>query len=257
MPIPGVSFDLVAPHELEAALVLEQEGPPCAPAYPLARSLSAAGFPQEEAATLEYLQYRQQNAPELFLGAFTWLPPMPRRLVGFICSTISTSSTLTHDSLSKHEPEGTTVCVHSVVVHPTLQGRGLAVDMVRAYIARLDWQRYHRVRLIAHAPLVGLYQRAGLELIGPSDVQLGPDPWLELGIDLVDEATRNPGRPWTAYASRSGVLRDEAGKSAVDVYCPRRQCRSHILRRGAAEWSENALEPVRRAGYPICGDFRR
>ena len=78
-------------------------------------------------------RYRQAQAPELFLGAF--LPE--RELVGYICSTLSSASTLTHHSMETHEPGATTVCVHSVCVSSAHRGRGLGGALVREYLARL------------------------------------------------------------------------------------------------------------------------
>lgn len=208
-------------------------------------SIHRTAFPPSEAATLDKLRYRQENAPELFLGAFTWLPPTPRRLVGYICSTASAEKTLTHNAMSQHDEEGKTVCIHSVVVHSTLQGRGLAVDMLKVYLERLREKSYDRVNLIAHENLIGLYQRAGFELTGRSEVEHGPEPWFELTTGLREAGKRNPGVPFTAYASRPGVLVAEA-RSAADFYCPRRQCRSLILRRGSTAWSDGVdISPVR------------
>lgn len=37
-----------------------------------------------------------------------------------------------------------------------------------------------QVRLICKDNLIGLYQRAGFELVGPSDVVHGAEPWFEM-----------------------------------------------------------------------------
>ena len=36
-------------------------------------------------------------------------------LVSYVCGTLTTGTTLTHESMSEHDPSGTTLCVHSVV----------------------------------------------------------------------------------------------------------------------------------------------
>jgi hypothetical protein len=48
-----------------------------------------------------------------------------------------------------------------------------------------------QARLICKAPLVPLYEKAGFELVGPSSVVHGAEPWLEMKIEYevgADEA---------------------------------------------------------------------
>ncbi len=54
-------------------------------------------------------------------------PLLPRKLVGFICSTRSLSDELHHESMNYHDSKGTTLCIHSVVVEEKVQRRGMDV----------------------------------------------------------------------------------------------------------------------------------
>ncbi len=108
-------------------------------------------------------------------------------LAGFTNGTLTTASELIHESMYKHEPEGTLLCIHSVVVDPALRRRGLASKMLRAYLARLAEQGgaasgVQEARLLCKDELKPLYAKAGFQLIGPSAVVHGKDQWFEMSF---------------------------------------------------------------------------
>ncbi|KAI8362262.1 hypothetical protein B0O80DRAFT_493269 [Mortierella sp. GBAus27b] len=130
-------------------------------------------------------------------------------LVGYVVSTLSPDKSLTHSSMSTHDPQGTSVCIHSVCVAKPYQRRGIATAMVKEYLkhlTRLNEQsssekadpptllpspsslsagyRQERVLLIAHYELIDLYKKAGFNLVGQSIVEHGPDPWYEMVYQL-------------------------------------------------------------------------
>jgi guanine nucleotide exchange factor len=65
-------------------------------------TLEAAGYPEDEAASYEKLKFRLTHAEGLFLAAVVRGPsdtPLENPkdvLIGYICSTLTTSPTLTH-----------------------------------------------------------------------------------------------------------------------------------------------------------------
>eukprot|EP00955_Chlamydomonas_euryale_P038645 351146-Chlamydomonas_euryale.AAC.1 len=63
---------------------------------------------------------------------------------------------LTHDSMSTHEPDGTTLCIHSVCVAQPHRRRGVASAALRAYInyVRATSPHLRQVRLISKQYLV-------------------------------------------------------------------------------------------------------
>ncbi|KAG8927200.1 hypothetical protein FRC02_008407 [Tulasnella sp. 418] len=92
----NVSYYLVPYDDLETAMQIE-----------------SVGFHPDEAATLQSFQYRQKQAPELFLGAYSEEnvpstspsnPLSPRELVGYVVSTIARDDTLKHEAMSHHVP---------------------------------------------------------------------------------------------------------------------------------------------------------
>ncbi|KAK9763443.1 hypothetical protein K7432_009862 [Basidiobolus ranarum] len=153
---------------------------------PTAYELESAGYDASEAATLDKLEYRQKVAPELFLGRY-----LDGQLVGYIVSTLASEPTLTHNSMSDHVPNGKTVCIHSVCVDKKHQRKGIAANLLKEYIRRLqesngncDSPKYERIALIAHDYLIKLYESCGFTLLGESEVVHGPDKWYELQILL-------------------------------------------------------------------------
>jgi len=52
-------------------------------------------------------------------------------LVGYVNGTVTTSASLTHDSMEKHEPEGTMLCIHSVVVPEQFRREKVATKMLK------------------------------------------------------------------------------------------------------------------------------
>ncbi|KAL9940492.1 hypothetical protein V8E36_001197 [Tilletia maclaganii] len=137
-----------------------------------AHRLEVQGYPEEDAATLEKLRYRQAAAPHLFLGAFLPGAPKgskadntkdshagstssgnaagrsggggaspnaqpPRTLIGFITGTAAPALTLRSMSTHSNSKDARLVCIHSVVVTPEYQHKGLALRLLREYIGRL------------------------------------------------------------------------------------------------------------------------
>lgn len=195
-------------------------------------------------------RYRQENAGQLFLGAYT---SSPRRLVGYICSTLTTSSSLTHDSMSTHEADGSYVAIHSVCVDTAQRGKGVASGLLKEYLKRFEgMQDIEGARLIAHEELIPLYERAGFTLVGKSDVTHGARPWFEMKVDFAERPetagvvedededegdVRSPGRLLSRFKSGMDELVDqETGMNKADLFCPRAECRCFLLRRGTGKW---------------------
>ena len=106
---PG-SFARVLPSRVEAAF-----------------SIEAASYPADEAATLENLLLRADVASDYFWGVSEG-----DALEGFVCGTLTCGDTLTEESMSVHDPAGTTLCIHSVVVAEERRRLGLGSAMLKA-----------------------------------------------------------------------------------------------------------------------------
>ncbi|KIO31296.1 hypothetical protein M407DRAFT_241840 [Tulasnella calospora MUT 4182] len=262
-----VSYNLVAKEEV-----------------PDATEIELAGFHPDEAASRESLEYRQAHAPDLFLGAY--IPESPpsahsgnplstRKLIGYVVATMSSSPTVTEASMKEHIPVskgGITVVIHSVCVHPDYQKKGVAIDLLREYLARLEKDappEVKSVHLICHEELLELYRKAGFELVGKSPVVHGPREWFEMKYDLPSKAdaaqrqleiptealaallkpssTRGSApapRRFTSFPSIQDLVTDDSStggqSNRYKIVCPREGCRSVILLPGVAKLVEAA-----------------
>lgn len=226
---------------------------------------------------------RQAIAPKLFLGAF--LPP--RILVGYANATLANTSTLTHESMSKHDPHGTSACIHAIAVVEDKRGKGIGTALMKEYVRRLRQDSevgataLQHILLICHENLISFYERIGLVLQGKSSVVHGPDPWFAMKADLGLESSQSPfaegldravhgsippdilgalttpcrDRPTVRSYSRLSreALISSSEENALDILCPR--CGSVVLKAGVAKYRQ---EPAREVGFsPILCRFEK
>lgn len=160
----------------------------------------------------------------------------------------------------------------------------MALSLLKEYFARLDSEKregranYERVLLIAHDNLIGLYQRAGMELVGPSDVVHGPSAWFELRRDVPPKEGRPtslpPGLLDALRAPRrnvpsgrllsdfpDGVLsvtmpesqKDDKLVNKFDLLCPK--CDSIVLKAAVGRWVEKESVEVNLFLVPELGQL--
>ncbi|CAM9592686.1 unnamed protein product [Ectocarpus sp. 4 AP-2014] len=163
---------------------------------PKAVEIETASYPEDEAASPENMRFRRTNADDFFLEATLKTAGESggggggggeeEELVGFVCGTCSQGEELSHESMHLHDPNGQTLCIHSVVVAEKFRRRGYATEMLKAYVesVALTQPGVRRVCLIAKAGLLGMYASCGFSLKGLSPVVHGKDPWFEMRIDL-------------------------------------------------------------------------
>ncbi|KAJ7103720.1 Mss4-like protein [Mycena epipterygia] len=256
----GLTFKLLPSEDLEDAINIEKQG-----------------FPPDEAATLEAFQLRQEQAKDLFLGAYQIIGTGEYKLVGYICSTLSPDTSLTHKSMETHVPGSSSVCIHSVCVSPASRKQGVALKLLREYIARLEtFHReksapYKRVLLITHENMRPLYEKAGFEWLGPSAVVHGSQPWYEMRIILgsspsplspppgVFEALQRPSnndsisQPLSSFPGGIAEVSSYESNALVnkfDLLCPRIDCGSIILKSGVAKLTEAPIVQMEPADHP-------
>ena len=201
----------------------------------------------------------------------------PRKLIGFICSTLSPASTLTHESMSHHVPLAPSVCVHSICISSTHRRQGIGLKLLGEYLQRLERRRradgsaaYERVLLIAHEELRTFYEKAGFDWVGQSPVVHGSRPWFEMRRTLGDpplsapqvppagvlEALQRPSRhrpaprPFSSFPNGMSdvILSDDVATTPMnrfDLLCPRPGCASIILKAETAQWVERSSVQVR------------
>ena len=146
-------------------------------------SLEAASYPADEAASLESFVLRQREA-----GAYFRKCMVGGELAGFICGT--RCEAFTEASMATHAAAGPVLAIHSVVTAPAFRRRGVALEGLRQYAEAVAGDGVESVKLIAKAPLLGLYARAGFAVDGLSAIVHGKDPWFQCTRDATTVACR-------------------------------------------------------------------
>lgn len=143
--------------------------------------LESENYPESEAATPEKLRHRLERAGEFFVVAEN----EQGGLLGFACGTLARGERLTEESMSEHDPQGSTLCLHSVVVEPGARRKGVGSELVGEFVKAGERdERVERVRLISKEDLVHFYEGVGLVHLGQSPVQHGGSDWIEMGRDF-------------------------------------------------------------------------
>jgi len=162
--------------------------------------IETASYPEDEAASLENLNYRQKFAADYF-----WCATLPTDVVsefnvehdarngadvvvGFICST--RCSQFEEESMSTHDPSGSILAIHSVVVQSAYRRQGIASAMMQNYLKQMipfsslvaatrDFG-FRRILLLAKSSLLSFYVDNGFMVRRPSPIIHGKDTWYEL-----------------------------------------------------------------------------
>lgn len=146
--------------------------------------MEAASYPEDEAASLDGLKYRQQ-----FAGDYFWLAKTEGDIiVGYICAT--RCNEFTEESMSTHDPTGSILAIHSVVVDAPYRRQGIASAMMQNYltqmlphsnlVANTEKNGFRRILLLAKSNLLSFYVDTGFMVLRPSPIVHGKETWYEL-----------------------------------------------------------------------------
>jgi ribosomal protein S18 acetylase RimI-like enzyme len=131
--------------------------------------LESIAFPSDEAASPEAIRQRLSEA-----GKFFYIYRLQSELVGFINGTCISTSSIHHDSMSTHDPNGSTLVIHSVTIDPKLHRKGLGTRMLKEYIPRIaKLVEIKQILLMAKAHMLSFYVDCGFSLVGLSNVEHG------------------------------------------------------------------------------------
>ncbi|KAI0206348.1 hypothetical protein F4808DRAFT_455110 [Astrocystis sublimbata] len=84
-----------------------------------------------------------------------------------------------------HQESGRTICIHSLAVHPKLQGLGLGKLIMKAYMQQAKNSKLaDRLALICQEYLVNYYKRFGYSHAGPSQATFSGGGWHDMVFDL-------------------------------------------------------------------------
>jgi ribosomal protein S18 acetylase RimI-like enzyme len=134
--------------------------------------LETESYPPDEAASGETIKLRQQTASKYF----TLITEIGSDiLLGFINGTCIIGNKITHESMTDHVPEGTTLVIHSVTISPISRRKGLGTIMLEKYIRYIaeECPEIDRILLLSKGHLLGFYVSCGFLLVGLSPVEHG------------------------------------------------------------------------------------
>jgi cyclin-dependent kinase-like len=97
--------------------------------------------------------------------------------------------------MTRHEPNGRTVCIHSVCVDQAFRRQKIATRLLQEFISRARAANekevaegkpklYERIALISHDYLIPLYEKTGFKLRGESNIRHGEETWFEMMLEL-------------------------------------------------------------------------
>eukprot|EP00930_Biecheleria_cincta_P051681 TRINITY_DN36886_c0_g1_i1.p1 TRINITY_DN36886_c0_g1~~TRINITY_DN36886_c0_g1_i1.p1 ORF type:complete len:197 (+),score=36.15 TRINITY_DN36886_c0_g1_i1:29-592(+) len=154
-------------------------------------TMELASYPADEAASPQGLTFRQAEAG-LFFRAFyctsvaEGVPTAVGELMGYICATLAPTEELLEETMTKHDPIGTTLCIHSVVTAPAMRRLGVAQRMLAQYIAHVQREApsVRLLKLLTKPYNAPLYEKAGFSHLGEWAGEHGSEAWLEMELRL-------------------------------------------------------------------------
>lgn len=216
-------------------------------------TLERTGYSTNVAASLDELEYQHKYASDLFLGIFN--QPRTKGLLGFVSSTLSNDETLTEHSKHAHDPSGSTVCIHSLAVHPEHRRSGVAKKLLTEYMRRLDKSSYNIVVVLAPKPLIPFFEKfkfrttnetekTGLfELVHDITPQRRPTLTQADLLAALNKPQPKPSLnfiPFTDDSSYDNFVSES--KNSRNARCPRAECKSLVFLANEAELKD--LETV-------------
>ena len=151
--------------------------------------LEEISYPADESASKDQLLLRKRVASQFFYAALCYEENNTNfcRIAGFINGTCcKNANEFTEEMMSRHEPGGSVLCIHSLVVSPQLRRRGIATKILNRYLAKIAAKvsEVKTVLLISKPKLIPLYTSIGFKDNGKSKITHGSEKWHELSLTL-------------------------------------------------------------------------
>lgn len=144
--------------------------------------IETACFPPEEAADAQAIEKRIRTFPQGFLVA-----EYDGQVVGQINSGATDKQDITDEAFKQligHDANGRNMVIFSLSVHPDYQRRGIAGELLRAFIQSSREQERSAILLLCKSELVPYYQRFGFCDRGLSASEHGGTEWHEMACSL-------------------------------------------------------------------------
>lgn len=159
--------------------------PACASDLDAVTAIEAACFPAAEAATRESLKERLAAFRHSFLIAET-----KGRPVGFINGCVTAQRVLTDDlyeSTALHDDKAANMMVFGLDVIPQEQHRGIAAQLMQAYIALARKRHKVLITLTCKERLIPFYEQFGYVCEGKSVSSHGGAIWYDMTMYLAEK----------------------------------------------------------------------
>jgi ribosomal protein S18 acetylase RimI-like enzyme len=134
--------------------------------------LESTSFPSDEAASEETIRDRQRNAGKYFMV-------MKRKnsseVIGFVNGTCIEGETITHESMTDHNPDGRTLVIHSVTVSSNHRKKGCGTHLLKKYVKYVTefCPEIQLILLLSKAYLLRFYVSCGFQLVSLSPIHHG------------------------------------------------------------------------------------
>ncbi|UWR21275.1 GNAT family N-acetyltransferase [Sulfitobacter sp. S190] len=145
-------------------------------------AIETSAYEGDEAATHTKISERIATYPEGFL-----ILEVDGEVVGFINSGCAYEVEMSDEDFKEligHDPDAPNVVIMSVVVDPTVQGRGYSRALMDAFIGRMRRMGKSSIHLMCKEHHVPLYERFGYSYLRPSTSDHGGMIWHEMSLDL-------------------------------------------------------------------------
>jgi hypothetical protein len=202
----------------------------------------------DDTTTVDNLRYMQHHAGEYFWCAYL---PVDKDndecnkdiIVGYISSSRCTD--FTEECISNHDPKGSILAIHSVVVDPKYQYQDIAISMMQNYMRQiiplsrlLEESGYQSVNLLARSDMLSCYVDVGFRVLRPSPIRNEQKYELEARQDVIESMVRtfSPAHPLSAI-SRSTSNPDEGAGNLFANGRDRRRAKLH------SELSKLGIDP--------------
>lgn len=135
-------------------------------------ALESSSFPSDEAASDETICSRQRNAGKYFV---VMKGKHSSEVIGFVNGTCIEGETITHESMTDHNPNGKTLVIHSVTVSSNHRKKGCGTTLLQKYVKYVTefCPEIHLILLLSKAYLLRFYVSCGFQLVSLSPVHHG------------------------------------------------------------------------------------
>jgi ribosomal protein S18 acetylase RimI-like enzyme len=134
--------------------------------------LESSSFPSDEAASDETIRDRQRNAGKYFV---VMKGRNSSEVIGFVNGTCIEGETITHESMTDHNPDGRTLVIHSVTVSSNHRRKGCGMHLLKKYVKYVTefCPEVQLILLLSKAYLLRFYLSCGFQLVSLSPVHHG------------------------------------------------------------------------------------